>query len=119
MSHSDDEINDELKVPGVSEDVGRKLLNCCDALSEECATHCPADGMLWIEFERAIAILDACGESFHATERSGSDLIGANRFRNQVHWFFLDFSGKGEVRFRSFDLGTERLIFAGIRSCVQ
>ena len=33
--------------------------------------------------------------------------------------FFLDFSGKGEVRFRSFDLGTGRWIFAGIRSCVQ
>jgi len=36
-----------------------------------------------------------------------------------LHWFFLDFSGKGEVRFRSFDLGTGRWIFAGIRSCVQ
>ena len=35
-----------------------------------------------------------------------------------VFWFFLDFSGKGEVRFRSFDLGTGRWIFAGIRSCV-
>jgi len=33
--------------------------------------------------------------------------------------FCLDFSGKGEVRFRSFDLGTGRWIFAGIRSCVQ
>jgi len=32
--------------------------------------------------------------------------------------FFLDFSGKGEVRFRSFDLGTGRWIFAGIGSCV-
>jgi len=32
--------------------------------------------------------------------------------------FCLDFSGKGEVRFRSFDLGTGRWIFAGIRSCV-
>jgi len=32
--------------------------------------------------------------------------------------FFLDFSGKGEVRFRSFDLETGRWIFAGIRSCV-
>jgi len=32
--------------------------------------------------------------------------------------FFLDFSGKGEVRFRSFDLGTGRWIFEGIRSCV-
>jgi len=32
--------------------------------------------------------------------------------------FILDFSGKGEVRFRSFDLGTGRWIFAGIRSCV-
>ena len=36
-----------------------------------------------------------------------------------LFWFFLDFSGKGEVRFRSFDLGTGRWIFAGIRSCVQ
>gem|GEM_PF-4693763 len=42
-------------------------------------------------------------------------------FRDSVslNGFFLDFSGKGEVRFRSFDLGTGRWIFAGIRSCVQ
>jgi len=38
--------------------------------------------------------------------------------QRQAGWFFLDFSGKGEVRFRSFDLGTGRWIFAGIRSCV-
>ena len=37
----------------------------------------------------------------------------------KVGRFFLDFIGKGEVRFRSFDLGTGRWIFAGIRSCVQ
>ena len=36
-----------------------------------------------------------------------------------IEGFFLDFSGKGEVRFRSFDLGTGRWIFAGISSCVQ
>ena len=33
--------------------------------------------------------------------------------------FFLDFSGKGEVRFRSFDFGTGRWIFEGISTCVQ
>jgi len=52
---------------------------------------------------------------FHAGELVPQSSVDVGELQR----FILDFSGKGEVRFRSFDLGTGRWIFAGIRSCVQ
>jgi len=58
-------------------------------------------------------------ETVQITDNESPPRVSFMSTSNVVNGFFLDFSGKGEVRFRSFDLGTGRWIFAGIRSCVQ